>query len=87
MDKKKKFVPDERGVEEEGVLSIPPEDPPNNCKSKFASQLSLSVSFVRVLLVPVLSALLHALLLPLLEGEGIFRAQARLHQKVHEVDS
>jgi len=34
VDKKKKFVPDEHNVEEGGVLSIPPEDPPNNCKSK-----------------------------------------------------
>jgi len=28
--------------EEEGVLSIPPEDPPNNCKSKYHGQAYLA---------------------------------------------
>ncbi len=37
VDKKKKFVPMQaaQNSANEGVLSIPPEDPPNNCKSKF----------------------------------------------------
>lgn len=35
VDKKKKFVPSKNEIDQgEGVLSIPQEDPPNNCKSK-----------------------------------------------------
>lgn len=36
VDKKKKFVgqPNRQSQDDEGVLSIPPEDAPNNCKSK-----------------------------------------------------
>jgi len=39
VDKKKKFVPskDQFSTEEEGVLSIPPEDPPSKCKSKYTT--------------------------------------------------
>ena len=37
VEKKKKFVPAQGQISaEEGVLSIPPEDPPNNCKSKLS---------------------------------------------------
>ena len=45
VDKKKKFVPAQGGegalsnADQEGVLSIPPEDPPNNCKSKLVHAL------------------------------------------------
>lgn len=50
VDKKKKLVNASQSVasvhgglavatDEEGVLSIPPEDPPNNCKSKLSHKL------------------------------------------------
>ena len=74
VEQKKKFVPQQRDEtgQGDGVLSIPPEDPPNNCKSKSSTVLliCLSVSF-RVLLVPVLSPVLPMLLLLLLEGKGV----------------
>ena len=41
VDKKKKFVPAQAAQStDEGVLSIPPEDPPNNCKSKLSFYIS-----------------------------------------------
>ena len=45
VEKKKKFVPAQGQISaEEGVLSIPPEDPPNNCKSKLSQLHPMVVS-------------------------------------------
>ena len=43
------------------------------------------ISLNRMLLVLMLSAILPPMLLPLLEREGVFRAQTRLHQAIHQV--
>ena len=40
-----------------------------------------------MLLVPLLPTILSTMLLPMLEREGVFGAQARLHQALYQVDS
>ena len=75
------------------MLQIPPEDPPNNCKSKCSfyhyiySQTNSLILPRRMLLVPLLPSILSTMLLPMLERERVFGAKARLHQALYEVDS
>lgn len=57
-----KTHPSAVGVDEDGVLSIPPEEKPGCCKSKVRTANSF-----RMLLVPVLSALLSSVLLSVLQ--------------------
>ena len=53
MDKKKKFVgqPNRQSQDDEGVLSIPPEDAPNNCKSKSPYQPHSSLHTIPLFLI------------------------------------
>ena len=83
VDKKTKFVPaanEDFNGGQEGVLSIPPEDPPNNCKSRCLFYVCLTVlltlCFCRMLLVHLLLAILPDVLLPLLERKRVCSAQA-----------
>ena len=56
-------------ITDSGVLTVPHEDPENKCRSK--TTFSANHNLLRVRLVPVLLAILHALLLPMLEGKGV----------------